>query len=337
MTRRAPSVPVLIVSALMVCVLGAQRASRPSVIVAAPQAPPAVAVAVATAEPIINTNSNTNGEWPSSLQQIEPDYLLKAPLLHTEVPKRPRREIITYNIIGGDTIVGIAKKFGISPESILWANERTELSPDFLRIGQELIIPPTTGVLHEVKAGDTIESIAKKYKADSAAIVALEVNALTPPFALSVGQKIMVPGGEKPYTPKVVYGYSGPVPENATRGSGNFVWPISGVVTQEYWTGHRAIDIGARIGSQVKAADSGFVVLVASDDAGYGKHIIINHGNGFETLYAHLTTILVSPGQSVGRGQVIALSGSTGRSTGPHLHFEIRYLGVQRNPFGYLP
>ncbi|MEP7199324.1 MAG: M23 family metallopeptidase, partial [Chloroflexota bacterium] len=205
------------------------------------------------------------------------------------------------------------------------------------KIGQELIIPPTSGVLHEVKAGDTLDAIAKKYKGDTATIIALEANALTPPYTLTAGQRVMVPGGDKPYQPKVVYGYSGAVPSNVTRGSGSFVWPIGGVLTQQFWTGHRAIDVGARIGSAVTASDSGFVILVANDDYGYGKHIMINHGNGFETLYAHLSVILVSPGQTVRKGQVIALSGNTGRSTGPHLHFEVRYLGVQRNPFNYLP
>lgn len=329
MTRGAPSLPAIACAALLVLLLGVQHASRPPVIVAAPafQAP----VASPTPESILDQ------QWPSDLKQLEQDYLLKSPLLHTEVPKRPRKEIVSYTVIGGDTIIGIAKRFNISPESVLWANERTELNPEFLRIGQELLIPPTTGVLHEVKSGDSIDALAKKYKADSAAIIALEANALTSPYTLIPGQKIMVPGGEKPYTPKVVYGYSGPIPTNARRGSGSFGWPINGVITQQFWTGHRGIDIGARIGSTIVAADNGYVVLVAYDEFGYGKHVMINHGNGFETLYAHLSTILVSPGQSVARGQAIGLSGNTGRSSGPHLHFEVRYVGGQRNPFNYLP
>jgi murein DD-endopeptidase MepM/ murein hydrolase activator NlpD len=115
------------------------------------------------------------------------------------------------------------------------------------------------------------------------------------------------------------------------------VWPLGGILTQGFWTGHRAIDIGVRLGSAVLASDSGFVVLVANDDYGYGKHVMVNHGNGFETLYAHLSTILVSPGQTISKGQAIGLSGSTGHSTGPHLHFEVRYYGQQLNPLNYLP
>ena len=333
LSRRAPSWPTLVTIALFVLTLNGRHYSLPPAM-----AVPSVPVAglpdrVATPSP----KPAIDHAWPVDLIVIAPDYLMKATLLHTDIPKRLRRGILSYPVIGGDSIIGIANHFGISPETILWANERTELNPDFLRIGQELVIPPATGVLHEVKPGDTINALAKLYKADGAAIIALEANGLSAPYALAPGQRILVPGGEKPYTPKVVYGYSGPIPTNATRGSGTLGWPISGVLTQQFWTGHRAIDIGARIGSSVTAADNGYVVLVANDDFGYGKHVMVNHGNGFETLYAHLSVILVSPGQSVGRGQPIGLSGSTGRSTGPHLHFEVRYLGTQRNPFTYLP
>ncbi len=331
MTRRAPSVPVLVVTALVVIALGLEHVTGPSVTVAAPPSAPALDPGQPTPVPVIDHN------WPSDLHLIEPDYLVKSPILHTEVSLQPRKEIITYHVIGGDTIIGIAQRFNISPETILWANDGTDLNPEFLRIGQQLIIPPITGVLHTVQSGDTIDSIAKKYKADSAAIISLDANGLTPPFALTAGQKIMVPGGQKPYQPKVVYGYSGPVPAGAKRGSGSFVWPTGGVITQGFWTGHRAIDIGVRLGSSVAAADSGYVVLVANDDFGYGKHIMINHGNGYETLYAHLSVIMVTPGQTVGKGQVIGLSGSTGNSTGPHLHFEIRYVGTQVNPLSFLP
>jgi murein DD-endopeptidase MepM/ murein hydrolase activator NlpD len=332
MTHGGPSLPLLAIATLLVLFMGAERLSLPPVIVAAPQPTPEAPLEVSPTPDAAIVHF-----WPGDLRQIEPDYLVKSPLLHTEVSLRPRREIVTYHVIGGDTIIGIAKRFNISAESVLWANERTELNPEFLRVGQELVIPPTTGVLHEVKAGDTVDSIAKKYKVDVSVVTDLESNGLTPPFALSVGQRVMVPGGEKPYQPKVVYGYTGAVPAQATRGSGNFVWPLGGILTQGYWTGHRAIDIGVRIGSAVLTSDSGFVVLVANDDYGYGKHVMVNHGNGFETLYAHLSTILVSPGQTVRKGQPIGLSGSTGRSTGPHLHFEVRYYGQQLNPLNYLP
>ncbi|MBI5879925.1 MAG: peptidoglycan DD-metalloendopeptidase family protein [Chloroflexi bacterium] len=336
MTRRAPALAAPVFALFLLLALLGGRASAPAVTQAAPPADPTT-VPTATAAPIPVSAPGSSSSWPPDLREIPPTYLVKLPLMHTDSSKQPRLDLITYRVIGGDTIVGIARRFGISPESILWANDRVELNPEFLRIGQELVVPPTTGVLHTVASGDTVQAIATKYKVDASAITGLDFNALTPPFALMAGQKLMVPGGEKPYQPKVVYAYSGSVPENATKGSGNFGWPIGGVLTQQFWTGHRAIDIGTRQGTSVLASDSGYVVLVANDDAGYGKHVMVNHGNGFETLYAHLSLILVTPGQTVRKGQSVGLSGNTGRSTGPHLHFEIRYFGQQRNPLNYLP
>jgi murein DD-endopeptidase MepM/ murein hydrolase activator NlpD len=337
MRQRGPSPAVLAAAVLLVFALALRRASHPVVTIAAPPSDVTPQPAAATAAPTPAGTPVPNGTWPPDLREIAPNYLVKLPLMHTDGSKQPRLDLITYRVVGGDTVVGIARRFGISPESILWANERTELNPEFLRIGQELIIPPTTGVLHTVGSGDTVQAIANKYKVDASVITRLDFNGLTPPFALTTGQKIMVPGGEKPYQPKVVYAYSGLVPDNVSKGSGNFGWPIGGIITQQFWTGHRAIDIGVHLGTPVLASDSGYVVLVANDDSGYGKHVMINHGNGFETLYAHLSVILVTPGQTVRKGQSLGLSGSTGRSTGPHLHFEIRYYGQQRNPLNYLP
>jgi murein DD-endopeptidase MepM/ murein hydrolase activator NlpD len=147
----------------------------------------------------------------------------------------------------------------------------------------------------------------------------------------------MVPGGSKPIPQKIVKIYSGPVPANASRGTGRLVWPTSGSITQGYKPFHRALDIAAWTGAQVKASDSGFVVAAGWSDAGYGNYIVIDHRNGFQSLYGHLSRILVNAGDSVGKGSVIGLMGTSGRSTGPHLHFEVRQRGVQQNPFGYLP
>ena len=147
----------------------------------------------------------------------------------------------------------------------------------------------------------------------------------------------MVPGGTKPYVPRQVVAYSGPIPEDATTGSGSFGWPAAGQITQGYWDRHRAIDIGSWEGAPVIAADSGYVVAAGWDDGGYGRMVVIDHGNGFQTLYAHLQVYYVEVGSSVAKGQAIAEVGITGNSTGPHLHFEVRKNQVQRNPFGFLP
>jgi len=172
---------------------------------------------------------------------------------------------------------------------------------------------------------------------DVEAITQCEYNGLEEPYELTAKQKLIVPGGKRPYVPRVVHAYSGEVPASAAKGTGVFGWPASGAITQKFWARHKAIDIGAPTGRPVVAADSGYVAESGWSEYGYGKYVIIEHGNGFQTLYAHLSAILVEVGRSVGKGTRIGSVGSTGRSTGPHLHFEIRYKGVQRNPFGYLP
>lgn len=263
--------------------------------------------------------------------------LTRSAVPFTTIPERQRIDITTYVVQPGDTVFGIAEKFGINPETIMWSNPLLEQNPDMLRVGDELTILPVDGVYHKIKKGDTLAKIAKAYKVKPADIVAFDWNKLeNADSQLTVGQYLIVPGGKKPYRPRSVSVYRGPVPKNAKRGSGSFVWPTSGVLTQGYWTGHRAIDIGAWLGAPVVAADSGYVVHAGWDRSGYGNLIIIDHGNGYRTYYAHLSAIFVRVGDSIGKGQRIGSIGSTGHSTGPHLHFEIRFHNVQRNPLGFL-
>lgn len=256
---------------------------------------------------------------------------------HTEIPKRPRRGVITYTVQSGDTAQSIADAFDLQPTTLLWSNDKLEDIPDFLRIGQQLIILPVDGVYHTVAEDDTLGSIAEKYKVEVEAITGLSYNNLTPPlFQIQEGMQLIVPGGTKPYVPRRVTSYTGPTPANA-RGTGSFGWPVLGTITQGYWWGHRAIDVGAPTGSAVLAADAGYVTFVGWTDIGYGYLIILDHDNGYSTYYAHLSQMYVSLGQAVSRGQVIGAVGSTGNSTGPHLHLELRYNGVEQNPLIYLP
>ncbi len=313
----------------------------------------------------IQINNNSPKDDPSVSAQLPIDTsvlpddptltdntaLLRAPNPVTNTPKRIRLNVLKYTVQSGDTVSDIADQFSVSPDSILWANPKLEDNPDMLSIGQELNIPPVSGVLYTVASGDSVQKIADKFKTSKfpsstlvTNIVNLEFNQQlhdlkAPDYALTVGQFLMVPDGSKPYIPRVVNAYSGPIPATAARGTGNFGWPVSGRITQKFWLHHPGIDIGAPKGTPIYAADSGYVVTAGWDPepVSYGFMILINHGNGFVTRYGHLSAFNVQVGDSVKKGQIIGRVGSTGNSTGPHLHFEIINNGVRRNPFSYLP
>jgi len=261
----------------------------------------------------------------------------RRPNPYTVIPQRPRLDVVTYTVQAGDTIQSIAGQFNLDPTTIMWANPAVEDAPDLLRIGQEIIVLPIDGVYHRVEEGDTLASIAEAYDVEKRAIVTCQFNDLDwSNQEIGVGDALIVPGGEKPYEPRKVTAYAGPVPEGA-RGTGAFQWPVLGTITQGYWYGHRAIDVGAPTGSAVLATDGGFVSFAGWTDVGYGYLIVIDHANGFATYYAHLSNIYVAEGQQLRRGQVIGAVGNTGNSTGPHLHFEVRRNNAQQNPRAYLP
>ncbi len=257
--------------------------------------------------------------------------------LNTIISSKPRDKVVKYEIKGGDTIASIAKKFGVSVDTIKWAND---IKSDTIKPGENLDIPPGTGIVHKVDSGDTIYSIAKKYNVDAQNIVNFPFNDYTDldTFALSTGQTIFVPDGtieqKKPGTTTGGY-YAGPI-QAGSRGSSSFIWPTSGGVTQYPIWYHMALDIANNSLPPVIAADSGTVTYSGCIDWGYGCHVIIDHGNGYQSLYGHMSQLLASPGQGVTKGQQIGVMGSTGRSTGPHLHFEIRQGGTLLNPLSFL-
>ncbi len=258
----------------------------------------------------------------------------------------PRQDIAYYTVKGGDTVLGIAAKFGLQPETLMWSNSNIEQNPDRLSIGDELRILPVDGVLHVVEPGETLSDLAEDYSVEMQAIVDYASNGLAGLSSpLSVGKEIVLPGGSRPFAAVAsgsdgAYGagaYMVDTPAGAPQGSGDFSWPSAGYVSQGYWGGHPAIDVAGWTGAPVTASDGGYVVLAGGGwNGGYGNHVIIDHGNGFTTLYAHLTSIFVEPGMTVSQGQQIGTMGSTGNSTGAHLHFEVRYGGVPYNPASYL-
>jgi len=251
-----------------------------------------------------------------------------------------RESIIDYTVQSGDTVSSIADKFGISTDTILWENDLSD--SDSIKIGDNLKILPVTGVAHTVAKGDTVESISKKYGLPSAeAVVEFPFNSFAndETFELAIGQTVIVPNGVKPSSVGAVApAIAVQITPNAGTvvASGQFVWPTQGVITQGFYWYHPGVDIANNAEPNILAADSGRIAAIGWDNTGYGNRIIIDHGNGLQTLYAHMSAFYVTLGQTVNRGDSIGRMGSTGHSTGPHLHFEIHQNGIHLNPLNYL-
>ena len=241
-----------------------------------------------------------------------------------ELATRPT--IITYTVQSGDTVSGIARQFDLDVDTIRWSNPSLERNPDYLRPGMELTILPVRGVYHQMAAGDTLEKIAARYGVVIEDITNYALNHLSPDERLQAGEWIIVPHGSKTLNR----------PKPALDPDYLFAWPLVGYVTQEYSSSHRAIDIGAPYGSKVYAARAGSVIHTGWAETGYGYTVIVEHGDGYRTLYSHLKGTWVSAGQWVERGQLIGEVGSTGNSSGPHCHFEIRVNNVRSNPRNFL-
>lgn len=242
----------------------------------------------------------------------------------------------TYKVHRGETLTQIAKMFGVSVDTIMWANDLERGTA--LREGQTLVILPMNGVLHTVKKGDTLSSIAKKYKGDIDEI--LEFNDIGENSALVPGDILLVPNGDN-NVPKTTTPKSTPKTTTTTRFasyptySGYYLYPLQKGIKTQGIHGHNGVDFGAPRGTPVYASADG-VVKVSNYRSGnpwfggYGNYIMIEHPNGTQTLYAHLSDVDVSVGDEVRQGQTIGKTGNTGRSTGPHLHFEVR---GAKNPF----
>jgi murein DD-endopeptidase MepM/ murein hydrolase activator NlpD len=281
-------------------------------------------------------------------------------------------EIVEYTVQEGDTLYGIAARHNLAVQTLIWAND-LESHPGALRIGQLLLVPPVDGVLYVVQPGDTLLGIVSRYGSTVEAVGSLPANHLTGPDALlQPGERLLVPGGVKPApTPKpappppppaptpVPAGDSAPPPAPAGdsassaaapqpasppadgvpsgAATGHFIWPVTGFVSQGNGPGHHALDILAPKGTPIKAADSGRVTYTGWSDDGYGYHVVIDHGNGYCTRYAHMSRIDVQVGQVVQQGETIGAVGATGRASAFHLHFEIEQGGVRINPAPLLP
>jgi len=269
-------------------------------------------------------------------------------LLDTTIPDRPTMDVSTYVVQPGDNLFMIAEKYGLRPETVLWGNyDVLRDNPQFLRPGQELTILPTDGVYYQWVGGDKLSSIASFFRVESDVIINYPGNRVFSDLTnlasteIAAGTWLIIPGGErdlKDWGPPAITrknpaaaayygaGYCGSVYEGAI-GTGGFIWPTVATTLSGYGyspTLHPGIDIAGAEGNAVFATDSGVVVYSGWSQYGYGYLIVLDHGNGWQSAYAHLSAVNVGCGQSVAQGSVIGAVGNTGNSTGAHLHFEMR-------------
>jgi len=298
---------------------------------------------------VINTETNSGGEVIGLSADATSLVMINSDEDSLEIPIPTRTANVDYIVQSGDTLGAIAEKFDITVNTILWANNLTWNS--MIKPGAKLVILPSSGVDYEVQKGDNLNSIAKKYQANIDKI--LSYNNLSNISDIKTGDLIFLPEGIKPT--KVVSSYKAPTVANKPKttpadvysdedlppasdlsANTKFLWPVlSHRITQYFSWRHTGLDVGDKVGNPIYATEDGKVER-SGWSTGYGYNVIINHGNGLETLYGHASQLLVKTGETVSRGQVIALVGNTGWSTGPHLHLEVRVNGVRKNPISYI-
>lgn len=265
------------------------------------------------------------------------DFIFKTGATETIITRNTRTETIFYDVKPGESVASVARDFGLSPDTVRYVNK---LSGNGLTAGQKLKIPPVDGVYVTVQKNDTLSAISKKYKIALADV--RKYNNLPEGEPIFSGQEILVPGVVAPKPAGVGKGkidaetgaLAGRLP-----GGGQFIWPLESpthFISQGYKSYHRALDLNRLNGWGIYAAAAG-VVKTSSTRYGYGNSIDINHGGGFVTRYGHLSQFKVKTGDYVQQGQLIGIMGSTGHSSGPHLHFEVRINDVPVNPLNYLP
>lgn len=239
-------------------------------------------------------------------------------------------EIRVYTVREGDSLSMVAEMFHVTTNTIMWANDLSKATA--IQAGDTLVILPIAGVRHVVKSGDSIASIAKKYEGDVEEI--LSYNQLASADGLTTGDTLIIPGGAMQAAPtrKVSNAQPTSVSGSASGGGGGFTHPAPGSVKSQGVHGYNGVDLAGAYGSAIRAAASGEVIVAKPSgwNGGYGSYIVVKHNNGTQTLYAHLSSLNVGVGAYVSQGEVIGGMGSTGRSTGTHLHFEVR---GGRNPF----
>jgi murein DD-endopeptidase MepM/ murein hydrolase activator NlpD len=298
---------------------------------------------------------------PMAAPSTSADGIMRKTELKTVIPSRPRTDVITYTVQTGDTLFSIADNFSLKPETVLWGNfEVLNDNPHLLKPKQVLNVLPVNGTYYQWQEGDTLSSVASFFNVEPQNIVNYSGNFLDltqttedGDAGIDPGTWIIVPDGKraiKDWGPPAITrqnaasaryygeGHCGSVYEGA-YGTGTFVWPTTdhSLSGYSYDPGvHPAIDIGGAEGNAIYATDSGVVVYAGWSDYGYGLLIVVDHGNGWQSAYAHLSAVAVTCGQSVYQGGYIGALGTTGNSSGPHLHFELAINGAKVNPLNYV-
>ena len=288
---------------------------------------------------VVNQNPNPTNSASNTVPVIDGQVL--SPDLTgidgTDINTPVNTQVSIYVVREGDTLSGIAKLFGVSVNTIVWANDSLNISRTSpLKTGQTLVILPVSGINYVVKKGDTIQKIVSKYKADLTEV--LRYNDITVNSPLAIGDTVIIPDAELQVSipTKMSFKINLNEPAYNTNGPdypGYYIRPIKGGIKTQGLHGYNAVDLADRVGTPIYAAAAGTVIVSEYNSGwhgGYGNFIIISHSNGTQTVYAHLSKNIVHVGDYVAQGQNIALMGSTGNSTGPHVHFEIR---GARNPF----
>lgn len=314
------------------------------------------AFTVRALSPIATAGPDTNApkvKMPTLHSPVSFASITREIQLKTNIPAdKPRYTVEEYRVKRGDSVFAISEEFKLKPETVLWANyDVLKDDPHSLAPGMVLKIPPADGIYYQWKENDTLEGVATEYKTTVDAILDYPGNDidLTNP-KIESGSWVMLPGGEREFVQWVIpdqrTANSGTSPTSQSVcpagavGGGGFTWPADShsLSGNDYWSGHLGIDIAAGEGAPVYAADSGVVTMAQGGyNYGYGNVIQIDHGNGYTTIYAHLSVIGVGQCASVSQGQWIGSAGNTGNSQGAHLHFEVRQGGGNINPWFVLP
>lgn len=303
-----------------------------------------------TGDAMLSAQNSTDAARQALLQQQQNGQGAGGPAQQTD-----RTPIFfEYKVQNGDTVIGIAARFGITPRYITWNNVDIISDVDALTPGMTLQIPAVEGIIHSVRFGETVSEIAARYDAKARDIVEFRANGLAgDPNRLREGSLLLVPGGRivplapatRPApTPAPAAQAPSGAPAAAPRATtpsntSGWVWPGAGPMTSPFGPSHPlGIDIGTGYGAAIVAARDGTVTFAGGNPCcSYGFHVIIAHDGGYETLYGHFSAITAQLGQKVKAGEIIGYSGTSGRVTGPHLHFEIHRNGATMNPSAFLP